>query len=106
MYAALLPLGWINSTGARHLAGSANVPWMRALPALDSGVGVVVSTGVVSVSFPQYRDALTIVTGPAVPVPVGGGITRPRITASIRPLLRRRASPNRSTQGTPPATTP
>src|SRR6478609_4279416 len=97
----LEPLGWISNAGARHFAGSVKDARIRALPAVDSGTDGVVAAAVVSL--PQNSAARTVVTGPGVPLPVGGGITRPRIRTSSRPSWRRRASPKLSTQGAPPA---
>ena len=101
-----MPFGCTSTMGARHFAGRVSLPVMRAFPLGVIGAAGVVPTAVVASSAPQYNDALTVVTGPAVPLPAGGGITRPRTRTSKRPLRPISALPLRSTHGAPPAATP
>ena len=98
------PFGWTRTTGARHLDGTVIIPSSCALPSLESGAESVDPAGVVLP--PQYSEAATVITGPGVPLPVGGGITRPRMRTLKSPLLLSRAWPLRSTHGAPPALAP
>src|SRR3954447_7803134 len=88
-----------------HFAGSVTRSSMRASPDDDSATGPVVATAGV-LSAPQYSEAVTVVTGPGVPLPGGPGSTRPRIRTLRRPSWRRRAWPLSRTQGSPPGATP
>src|SRR4051794_36634549 len=88
-----------------HFAGSVTRASMRASPREESGTEPVVATAGV-VSAPQYSEALTVVTGPGVPLPGGPGRTSPRIRTLRRPSWRNLACPLRWTHGRPPGATP
>src|SRR6185437_16640019 len=58
------------------------------------------------VAAPQYSDALTVMTGPGVPLPGAVGMTSPRIRTRKSPSRPKRAVPRVRTQGAPPALAP
>src|SRR5581483_6453677 len=77
---------------------------MSASPLREMGTDGVVPVAVVAA--PQYSDALTVMTGPGVPLPGAVGMTSPRIRTRKSPSRPRRAVPRVRTQGAPPALAP